>query len=49
MAVIDVDCHFEIAVPADEHPFRTIKEHLPTTTEYLCETIAGDLAQVTPA
>jgi predicted TIM-barrel fold metal-dependent hydrolase len=49
MAVIDVDCHFEIAVPADEHPFRAIKEHLPTTTDYLCETIAGDLAQVTPA
>jgi predicted TIM-barrel fold metal-dependent hydrolase len=48
MAVVDVDCHFEIAVPPDEHPLRELREHLPTSIEYVSETIAGDLFHVTP-
>ena len=48
MPVIDVDCHFEVAVPIGEHPLRELREHIPTAVEYMNGNMVGDLRNVTP-
>ncbi len=48
MAVIDVDCHFDIAVTPETHPLRDMRDVVPTTAEYLAEAVSGDLRRETP-
>jgi len=49
MKVVDVDCHFEIAVTPEEHPLYGLRDVMPTAAQYMCETLVGDLRNVTPA
>jgi predicted TIM-barrel fold metal-dependent hydrolase len=49
MPVIDVDCHFEVALQPDEHPLWEWRDRLPGVDQYIADAIAGDLLQATPA
>lgn len=49
MKVIDVDCHFEVAVTPEEHPLYGLRDAIPTAAQYMCQTLVGDLYKVTPA
>jgi len=47
--VIDVDCHFEVALQPEEHPLWEWRDRLPGVDQYIADAIAGDLLQATPA
>jgi predicted TIM-barrel fold metal-dependent hydrolase len=49
MTVVDVDCHFEVALKPDEHPLRKFADRLPSTERFIADAIAGDLGRHTPA
>ena len=48
MTVIDVDLHFDVVVSPDEHPLRSMREHLPNDVEFTADAVAGDLCASTP-
>ena len=48
MPVIDVDCHFDVALSPDEHPLREWADRLPTVEQSIANSIAGDLGRNTP-
>jgi len=48
MTVVDVDCHFEFAGPAEAHPLRDMADKFPATNDYLTDVIAGDLLKALP-
>jgi hypothetical protein len=48
MPVIDVDCHFDVALRAAEHPLREWADRLPTLEQYIADANSGDLRRNTP-
>jgi predicted TIM-barrel fold metal-dependent hydrolase len=49
MPVIDVDCHFEVALSPDEHPLREWADRLPNLDSFIADANSGDLGRHTPA
>lgn len=49
MATIDVDCHFDLRVGPDDHPFREFAARLPSLADFVASTTVGDLLRATPA
>jgi predicted TIM-barrel fold metal-dependent hydrolase len=47
-SVIDVDSHFEIAVSPDDHPLRDLRHLVPSSEEFLADSLFGDLLTATP-
>jgi predicted TIM-barrel fold metal-dependent hydrolase len=48
MSVIDVDCHFDVALTAAEHPLREWADRLPSVEQTVANAVAGDLSCATP-
>jgi predicted TIM-barrel fold metal-dependent hydrolase len=48
MPVIDVDCHFDVALGAEEHPLREWADRLPTLEQFIADANSGDLGRSTP-
>jgi predicted TIM-barrel fold metal-dependent hydrolase len=48
MTVIDVDCHYDVALTMDNHPLREFVDKLPSPEELMADAMAGDLTRYTP-
>jgi predicted TIM-barrel fold metal-dependent hydrolase len=48
MPVIDVDCHFDVALGAEEHPLREWEDRFPTLERFIADANSGDLTLHTP-
>jgi predicted TIM-barrel fold metal-dependent hydrolase len=48
MPVIDVDCHFDVVLGAEEHPLREWADRLPTLEQFITDANSGDLGRSTP-
>jgi predicted TIM-barrel fold metal-dependent hydrolase len=48
MAVIDVDCHFDLRVGPDDHPFLELADRLPSLADFVASAVVGDLQRATP-
>ena len=46
--IIDVDCHFDLRVGPEDHPFRELADRLPSLADYVASTTVGDLLRSTP-
>ena len=48
MTVIDVDCHFDVVITPEEHPFRGWMDRIPDTAPFITDCLVGDLLHSTP-
>jgi predicted TIM-barrel fold metal-dependent hydrolase len=48
MPVIDVDCHFDIAIRPEDHPLKEWADRLPPVDQFIGDALAGDLGRSTP-
>ncbi|MHB8464730.1 MAG: amidohydrolase family protein [Acidimicrobiales bacterium] len=48
MTTVDVDCHFDLRVGPEDHPFRELADRLPSLAEFVASATVGDLLRATP-